>query len=110
MSVKPSSVTIVPWLRANLGKDCLAGQTGTDQKALLAAIQILELYSYERDAGVLEAFQRVVMVMQSKQRFLVFHAIAHVMDWSDRKPIWFKAGLNPLINVPFCQFEPGVRT
>lgn len=106
---KPPSVTIVSWLQSNLGKKCLAGQTGTDQKALLAAVQIIELYSYERDERVIEAFARVVSMMQEKQRFLAYHAIAHVMEWSDRAAIWNAADLEIPRFWPRCEFEPKER-
>ena len=33
------------WLAANLGKRCAAGLTGTDARALMAAVQIVELWS-----------------------------------------------------------------
>lgn len=103
---KPSSVTIVPWLRSNLGKNALAGNTGTDHKALLAAVQIIELYSYNRDPSILSAFGLIVSKMQRKQWFLAFHAIAHVMDWSDRQKIWASIG-NPIdLSWPLCAFEP----
>ena len=109
MSVKPSSVTVGPWLKANLGKKCLAGCTGTDWKALLAAVQIIELYSYERNPAILTAFGAIVQMMQPKQYFLAFHAIAHVMDWSDRASVWGRAGLPLDLRVPACQFEPAAR-
>lgn len=105
---KPAAVTVIPWLRANLGKSCLAGQTGTDQKALLAAVQIVELYSYNPDPELLHAFALVVKQMQEKQFFLAFHAIAHVMDWSNRLQIWEGASL-PIFGFGRCQFEPGAR-
>jgi hypothetical protein len=103
---KPPSTTISAWLKSNLGKSALAGQTGTDQKALLAAVQIIDLYSYDRDPSLLGAFGAVVRRMQPKQYFLAFHATAHVMDWSDRVSVWTQAGLPTDIKVPRCIFEP----
>ena len=105
-SPKPSSVTVVPWLRSNLGKNALAGVTGTDHKALLAAVQIVQLYSYDRDESLLTAFGSVVRRMQPSQWHLAFHAIAHVMDWSDRIVVWAGAGLPTDIRVPRCTYEP----
>jgi len=93
MIPKPPSVTLFPWLRANLGPRCLAPLTGTDARALRAAVQIIELYSYDRDASVLEAFAHVVRRMQPKTQELAYHCIAHVMDWSDRSRLWVEAGL-----------------
>jgi hypothetical protein len=103
---KPVATSIFPWLRANLGKNCLAPLTGTDAKALAAAVQIIELYSYDRDESVLKAFGQVVGRMQPKCQEFAYHAIAHVMDWSDRSPIWFKSGLDPLSARLRCEFEP----
>ena len=57
---QPPSVTIFPWLRANLGSHCLAPLTGTDRRALRAAVQIIELYSYAPAPSVLEAFGQIV--------------------------------------------------
>ena len=56
--------TLPEWLRSNLGPRCLAPLTGTDSKALAAAVQIVELYAYQSRAEVLEAFGLVVMQMQ----------------------------------------------
>jgi hypothetical protein len=103
---KPHSITISRWLKDNLGKNALAGQTGTDQRALLAAVQIIELYSYDLHQPLLAAFGAVVERMQEKQRFLAYHAIAHVLDWTYRKPVWIGAGLPELTNIPGCIFEP----
>ena len=108
MTPKPPSQTIGAWLRANLGKHALAGCTGTDHKALLAAVQIIDLYSYDRDPALLDAFKRVVQRMQPSQYHLALHAVAHVMDWSDRVTIWRGAGL-PDIRVRRCAFEPEAR-
>jgi hypothetical protein len=95
------------WLQANLGKRCLAPLTGTDAKALTAAIHIIELYSYHREDQVLVAFRNIIMCMQETTRELAYHAIAHVMDWSDRNEIWCRAGLSTF-SFPLrrCAFEP----
>lgn len=109
MPIKHSSVTVIPWLRANLGKTCLAGNTGQDQKALLAAVQIVELYSYDPDPSLVQAFRHVVLRMQYKQAFLAYHAIAHVMDWHNRRELWKAAGLEISLCWPHCEFEPKGR-
>ena len=43
MKQKPKCETLLPWLKANLGKHCLGPLTGTDAKALAAAVQTIEL-------------------------------------------------------------------
>jgi hypothetical protein len=103
---KPPSETVMPWLRSNLGPRCLAPLTGTDARALRAAVQIIELYAYDDAPSVLEAFGHIVRRMQPSTQELAYHAIAHVMDWSDRSRIWVKAGL-PEFGPVQCSFEPG---
>jgi len=94
----------LPWLKANLGKNCLAPMTGTDSRALAAAVQTVELYAYHEDAGILEAFGRLVKCMQPSTRELAFHAIAHVLDWPDRRRVWMEADL-PEFQPRRCAFE-----
>ena len=103
---KPPCQTLLPWLRNNLGKKCLAPLTGTDARALAAAVQIIELYSYDRDSHVLEAFRLVVERMQPKCREFAYHAIAHIMDWSDRGRIWKLAGCPEMTSYHPCEAEP----
>ncbi len=102
----PYCKSLRPWLSANLGPRCLEPLTGTDARALSAAVHIAELYSYHREPGVLEAFGHIVRCMQPSTQELAFHAIAHVMDWSDRLVVWKAAGLEN-INTRLCNFEPG---
>ena len=101
--------TIYAWLRENLGSGCLAPLTGTDARALLAAVQIVELYSVDRDLATAEAFALVVLRMQKRTEYLAYHAIAHVLDWGDREALWTLAGLD--LNAPgidrVCVWEPG---
>lgn len=107
---KPPCQTIIPWLRANLGKNCTAPLTGTDARALSAAVQIIELYSYHSRPEVLKAFGAVVSCMQPTTRELAYHAIAHVMDWTDRFDLWLKAfGRGPEFTPRRCQFEPSTQ-
>jgi hypothetical protein len=103
---QPPAVTIFPWLRANLGPRSLAPLTGTDTRALTAAVQIAELYSYHRVQSVADAFGAVVASMQPHTFHLAYHSIAHVMDWSDRADLWVKAKL-PEFAPSTCSFEPG---
>lgn len=101
----------MPWLRENLGKHALAPLTGTDARALQAAVQIVECYAFEREPQLLEAFGSVVAQMQQSTQELAYHALAMVMDWSDRRAIWEplieRHGLNPLTKVHVCAYEPG---
>lgn len=104
MNAKPPTVTLFPWLRSNLGKHCLAPLTGTDARALLAAVQVIDLYSVHREKDVLGAFGILVLCMQPSTRELAFHAIAHVVEWSDRAPIWRDAGLTLPTDLRRCSF------
>lgn len=104
MAAKEPCQTLRQWLKANLGPRCLAPLTSTDAKALSAAVQIVELYAFERRPEVLDAFGGVVRCMQEGCRRLAYHAIAHVMDWSDRARVWSEAGL-PAIEAGQCKYE-----
>ena len=104
---KPAAVTIFPWLKANLGKGCLAPLTGTDARALKAAVEIINLYNYAGHRDLLEAFATVVYQMQPHCQQFAFHAIAHVMDWHNRQEIWEMAGLPFPEPISKCAAEPG---
>jgi hypothetical protein len=104
---KPVCQTLRPWLRANLGKTCMSGLTGTDWRALAAAVHVVELYSYATSDHAARAFGDCVRQMQRSQRRLAYHAIAHVMDWSDRETLWMRAGLEPIPEAGRCEWEPG---
>ena len=107
MKNQPPSVTIFQWLRANLGPRCLAPLTGTDTRALRAAVEIIELYSYHTRPELLKAFGIVVSSgMQKSTQELAYHAIAHLLNWEDRARLWDAAGL-PLFDPQVCSFEPG---
>jgi len=103
---KPVCQALLPWLRSNLGDRCTAPLTGTDARALAAAVHIAELYSYHREPEVLRAFGLIVSCMQEHTQELASHAIALIMDWSDREPTWLAAGL-PAFTPLKCAFEPG---
>jgi len=108
MKTKPVCETLLPWLRNNLGKTCLAPLTGQDAKALASAIHIIHLYAYcdSRDEeGCLTAFRCVVERMQPSTRELAYHGIAHVMDWHNRADVWSKAGLAPIKFPRMCAYE-----
>lgn len=101
---------VMSWLKANLGKSCLAPLTGTDTKALRAAVQIIELYGYiaQRDEdATLAAFAAIVRQMQRSTQELAYHSIAMLMEWHSRDEIWARAGLEPLERVRVCAYEPG---
>lgn len=105
---KPHCVEVYTWLRANLGKGCLGALTGADARALEAAVMIVAVYSYGGDREVLNAFGIVVRQMQEKCWVFAYHAIAMVMDWSDRELVWLAAGLPPQ-RFGRCEFEPRIR-
>lgn len=107
---KPVCQTVLPWLKENLGKGCLAPLTGQDSKALAAAVQIVAFYSYCdscAEQAVAEAFGRIVGCMQPQTQELAYHAVAHVMEWSTRDELWLRAGLPFLKSVRVCDYEPG---
>lgn len=104
MKPKPPCTTVLPWLKANLGPHCLAPLTGTDTRALFAAVQIIELYSIQPNDTILGAFRSVVLQMQDSTKHLAFHAIAHVMDWGHRGELWERAGLPKPHNLPQCEY------
>jgi len=101
---QPPCATVRKWLKANLGENCLGALTGTDAKALDAAVQIMALYSYDSHPSVIEAFGNVVRRMQPSTQRLAYHAIAHVTDWSYRSQVWVAAGL-PEFAPGRCVFE-----
>jgi hypothetical protein len=106
---KPPCETVLRWLQANLGAHCTGSLTGSDVRALKAAVMIVEAYSYDRCHALELAFQLVVLRMQLKTREFAYHAIAHVMDWGDRDLLWARAEL-PHIETPWlCQFGPARR-
>jgi hypothetical protein len=99
------------WLRANLGKQCLASLTGYDAPALVAAYAIAEA-TCNADSTQLpdlhHAFRHVVLTMQPKCRGLAYHAIAKARAWNTRIVVWHRAGL-PDADIPMteCSFAPG---
>ncbi len=101
----PPSQTIYPWLKANLGKACLAPLTSVDTAALEAATQIAAVACHTDAPEVSRAFGLLVRLMQPATRPLAFHAIAHVRDWSDRWVMWEDAGLGDL-HCPLALYEP----
>jgi hypothetical protein len=108
---QPPAATVLDWLHSNLGGRALAPLTGTDTKALRAAVQIMEAYGYDRSSELLHAFCLVVRRMQPHCRELAYHAIAHPLDWSDRKKLWAAIAnaklVEPLDPSMTCSFEPG---
>lgn len=91
------------WLVANLGKEALGALTGTDAKALDAAVHIVELYAYDQSPRVAHAFGLVVARMQPSTRYLAFHSIAKIMEWDTRLELWTLANLPPLpAGTPEC--------
>lgn len=98
------STDIDDWMSANLGG--LGALTGTDWRALRAAVDILELYAYDGSSTLLPAFRAVVLRMQETTRQFAYHAIAMVLEWHDRERLWALAEL-PAIAKPWkCKHEP----
>ena len=103
----PVSVTLVPWLKDNLGKGCFAGICSGELDALRAAVHIVALmgYDYPRKPSLTLAFADCVRELQEKHFPLAYHTIAHVLDWADRARLWRRAGL-PVIEAGQCKHEP----
>lgn len=106
MTNPPVAYTIEKWLRANLGAKVLGALTGTDRRALLAAVQLIELYAYDAEPRLLTAFGTIVHRMQPGTRYLAYHSIAHVLDWGTRHAVWRDAGLELLTHIPRCAHGP----
>ncbi len=71
-------------------------------------MEIIELYSYAPEESLLMAFAAVVLQMQPPCRQFAYHAIAHVMDWSNRSEIWHAAELEGEGEFSWlCAGEPG---
>lgn len=106
---KPWCEQVYPWLRANLGPRCLAPLTGTDARALAAAVQLIALYN-QCDSGderaVLGAFRAAVLCMQPSTRELAYHAIAQQCEWDTRAALWCAADLPVPMVVRRCAHEP----
>jgi len=101
---KPACQRIFQWLRDNLGKGSLGALTHTDTYALMAAMQIIELYAYAREPQILIAFRNCVSLMQPQCREFAYHGIAMVMNWEDRDIIWQECEL-PTFASRKCKFE-----
>lgn len=97
----------IDWLRENLGREATAAMTGTDIRALVACYHILVLHAYTRSETVLVAYQAVVVEMQPSTRYMAYHLIAMVLDWSDRPVVWTQAGLPAMpATLVRCKHEP----
>lgn len=101
---------LLHWLSLNLGRGTLGALTGTDSKALAAAVHILELYNYGgHNERTLEAFRLIVSQMQPSTQVLAYHAIAFLGEWDARPRVWLEAGLEPLDRISVCEGEPAGR-
>lgn len=99
---------VIPWLKANLGKGSVAALTGTDTRALRAAVQVVELWQCcdkHKEADCYRCFGLVVSQMQQKTQELAYHAIAMVSDWHVRAGFWARAGLEPIDKPRRCEYE-----
>lgn len=64
---------------------------------------------YGNKPALIAAFRACVSEMQESTRMFAYHAIAHLLEWSDRHPIWTAAGLPLPENLGTCRYEPGQR-
>ena len=109
MANKPKAQTILKWLKDN--GIPLGALTSHDASALLAAVQVAELWirgDYGNRKFSEVAFRSVVEQMQESTQYMAFHAIAHVGDWCHRWELWRNAELSQevLKHVPECKFGP----
>lgn len=108
---KPASATIGKWLRDN--GHSLGGLTGQDWPALKAAVEAANLWiacDDECKGSAAQAFCGAVCCMQPGLRYLAYHAVAHVGDWSHRPQLWSMAGLEPFASgVPACKYGPRLQ-
>ena len=95
---------LVKWITDNLGVRALAPLTGTDNKALAAAVHILELWGMGDDR-LLQALRIVVLEMQPSTRYFAYHAVAYLAEWETRDRVWRSAGLSfdDLVRAPRCR-------
>ena len=77
------------------GRKALAPLTGQDKRALAACLHLVELYAVADEEGrsrALQALRFTALCMQAKTRLLAREAVAHVLDWDDRKRFWVAMG------------------
>lgn len=99
---------LTSWLKANLGKRCLAPLAGCDMIALEAADRLAELWIWTHKPEVAAAFGSAVQQMHRDAcKELAYHAVARIGNWEDRERLWTAAGLAPLARLNVCHFEPG---
>lgn len=111
MRQEATVTSVMKWLRLNIGRAPLAALTGTDTRALGAAIHIIELYVRSGDDDLLDALRVVVLKMQPKCYHIVYHVPAYFQEWETRDRVWVHAGLpiDALAPCSVCQGEPGGR-
>ena len=81
---------------------------GQDWPALKAAVEIMNTYSvcdFNGQEQCIIAFKAMVLSMQPGLRYLAFHSIAHVMDWSTRWKVWRACGFDAP-KCRECKFGP----
>ena len=104
---KPLCQSLRTWLKANLGKSCLAPLTSADAMALDTAVHLAALWAYTRKPELAAAFASVVELMQGTTQHLAFHAVAHYANWEDRGTLWGLSGLPFPHYMTRCAYEPG---
>lgn len=83
----------------------LGALTHTDGRALRAAVQVAELWCYDRsNPSLAKAFAVCVQQMQPSTRYLAYHAIAHVGNWEDRAVLFIMGELEQPVGCPECKF------
>jgi len=106
---------ISKWLSSNLAnKKWAAPCTGQDYAALLASVQVANLWAYadgEAQKHVITAWGEIVRTMQPTCQYLAFHAVAQALDWDFRWRFWILAGLDQEIPTKFpgCLWGPEGR-
>jgi hypothetical protein len=103
---------ITKWLANNLAnKRWAAPCTGQDYAALLASVQVANLWAYsdgQAQRHVIAAWGEIVRTMQPACQYLAFHAVAQALDWDFRWKFWHLAGLDPEApkTFPGCLYGP----
>lgn len=88
---KPPCRDYATFLKAHLGKGCLAPLTGQDARALDAFLHAVQLWGNSDRWGrrhAETAMRALVLAMQPETRHLAKRAIPRVLDWSHEPEIW----------------------
>lgn len=97
---KTAAERVLPWLRNNFGKHSLGRLTGQDTRALLCAVQAVEMLNYSdasKIPAIYEIFRAAVSCMQPHTAWTAYHSVAMIMNWEDRALVWDAAGLPAVV-------------